>query len=294
MDSVHVATLTRDPSTSTTTTPSTALLHRSNSNSRNLSQPPFLANSLQNSEPFSDPEYIPARSKIRRRGNSFVTPHHPTINTASATPSQPTDVRPKTSDGPTSPWSRLSPTQTFNSNSYFTRSTGSDIRSPTIRRPPASRSSHGVATSSGPPPAISTQRAYSFDAPKPKRDSSGSIQSKLTPRALAQLDAANNNPQQSEEKELELSDKVQIQNKAMPTVTHTMDRERKRYSIENSRLATQRLSAQLDNANHILDAKSDKSSQEDLFLNIAQANVGDDDTIQQDRKVSLNFDLRRN
>ena len=35
-----------------------------------------------------------------------------------------------------------------------------DPRSPKTRRPPASRSSHGIETKSGPPPALSTQRSY--------------------------------------------------------------------------------------------------------------------------------------
>ena len=47
--------------------------------------------------------------------------------------------------------------------SYFSqhpRAGGNEPRSPQIRRPPASRSSHGIATKAGPPPALSTQRTY--------------------------------------------------------------------------------------------------------------------------------------
>jgi len=47
--------------------------------------------------------------------------------------------------------------------SYFTHqpdASDADPRSPQTRKPPASRSSHGIETKSGPPPALSTQRSY--------------------------------------------------------------------------------------------------------------------------------------
>lgn len=47
--------------------------------------------------------------------------------------------------------------------SYFSPqpgTSGNDPRSPQLRRAPASRSSHGIETASGPPPALSTQRSY--------------------------------------------------------------------------------------------------------------------------------------
>ena len=47
--------------------------------------------------------------------------------------------------------------------SYFPqhpRAGSNEPRSPQVRRPPASRSSHGIATKAGPPPALSTQRTY--------------------------------------------------------------------------------------------------------------------------------------
>ena len=50
--------------------------------------------------------------------------------------------------------------------SYFSlqpATSGFEPRSPFNRRPPASRSSHGIETSSGPPPALSTQRSYNAD-----------------------------------------------------------------------------------------------------------------------------------
>ncbi|KAL9126615.1 MAG: hypothetical protein Q9175_007888 [Cornicularia normoerica] len=52
--------------------------------------------------------------------------------------------------------------------SYFAPqpgASGSEARSPQSRRPPASRSSHGIETSSGPPPALSTRRSYNAEVP---------------------------------------------------------------------------------------------------------------------------------
>lgn len=52
--------------------------------------------------------------------------------------------------------------------SYFAPqpgASGSEARSPLNRRPPASRSSHGIETSSGPPPALSTRRSYNAESP---------------------------------------------------------------------------------------------------------------------------------
>lgn len=73
------------------------------------------------------------------------------------------------SNSSTPPQSRtLSPPLLPPGGSYFTSQpgdSGSEPRSPQIRRPPASRSSHGIETSSGPPPALSTQRSYTGDAP---------------------------------------------------------------------------------------------------------------------------------
>lgn len=51
--------------------------------------------------------------------------------------------------------------------SYFSPQPGAsgiDPRSPPTRRAPASRSSHGIETASGPPPALSTQRSYTGSA----------------------------------------------------------------------------------------------------------------------------------
>ncbi|CAD6584683.1 MAG: hypothetical protein ASARMPREDX12_003143 [Alectoria sarmentosa] len=52
--------------------------------------------------------------------------------------------------------------------SYFAQqpgASGNEARSPPNRRPPASRSSHGIETFSGPPPALSTRRSYNAESP---------------------------------------------------------------------------------------------------------------------------------
>ena len=52
--------------------------------------------------------------------------------------------------------------------SYFALqpgASGNEARSPPSKRPPASRSSHGIKTSSGPPPALSTRRSYNAESP---------------------------------------------------------------------------------------------------------------------------------
>lgn len=71
--------------------------------------------------------------------------------------------------GQTTPRSRiLSPPLLPSGASYFTPQpgvSGLEPRFPQNRRPPGSRSSRGIETSSGPPPALITQRSYTGEAP---------------------------------------------------------------------------------------------------------------------------------
>ena len=67
-----------------------------------------------------------------------------------------------------SPTSQILPPPLTPGGSYFAQqpgASGAKPQSPLNRRPPASRSSHGIETSSGPPPALSTQRSYNADSP---------------------------------------------------------------------------------------------------------------------------------
>lgn len=78
--------------------------------------------------------------------------------------------------------------------SYFLPQPGAsgiEARSPANKRAPASRSSHGIETSNGPPPALSTQRSYStedawrYPAPADQL----ALRPRLTHRALQGLAA---------------------------------------------------------------------------------------------------------
>ncbi|MCJ1436778.1 hypothetical protein MMC27_006160 [Xylographa pallens] len=80
--------------------------------------------------------------------------------------------------------------------SYFAihrPTSGTEARSPANKRPPASRSSHGIETSSGPPPALSTQRttAAHNDWTLPLPGDFPSILPSLTAKALMGLNAQN-------------------------------------------------------------------------------------------------------
>ncbi|MCJ1244102.1 hypothetical protein MMC30_001300 [Trapelia coarctata] len=87
----------------------------------------------------------------------------PTTNLAPT--SRAASVRSRSSNPPThklSPSPYASPAE-----SYFTTrptSSGIEARPPAQKRPPASRSSHGIETSTGPPPALSTQRTKSTES----------------------------------------------------------------------------------------------------------------------------------
>lgn len=96
-----------------------------------------------------------------------------------------------------SPKAGESPLRSALTGSYFALQPGSsdlEARSPAAKRPPASRSSYGIETFSGPPPALSTQRTYSTERVwrRPPATDPPAVCSRLTPRALANLDAANN------------------------------------------------------------------------------------------------------
>lgn len=93
--------------------------------------------------------------------------HHPPATTnvklnSAEFPKSQSDTRQRTRSSPSplqTTSSRLSPT----AGSYFAAQPGAsglEPRSPNNRRPPASRSCHGVETRSGPPPAFTTRGSY--------------------------------------------------------------------------------------------------------------------------------------
>lgn len=96
-----------------------------------------------------------------------TSPHHHRFKSVIPI-NPPTTVTPPTSgqQRPTSSPSSL-PGSTFSLStargSYLSSQPGSsgvESRSPANKRAPASRSSHGIATANGPPPALITQRSY--------------------------------------------------------------------------------------------------------------------------------------
>ncbi|KAL8759468.1 MAG: hypothetical protein Q9184_003612 [Pyrenodesmia sp. 2 TL-2023] len=112
-----------------------------------------------------------------RLGTSPTSPHHhhPTIihNPLSG----PQEQRPTSSPSalPTSTSAHSTVRGSYISNQPG--SAGGEARSPANRRAPASRSSHGIATADGPPPALITQRSYHGD---PWRNSLPTVQPNLT------------------------------------------------------------------------------------------------------------------
>lgn len=117
------------------------------------------------------PSALPSPTKSENKQFKFTTPSIPPRKTQTRKASGPLKS-PKVSgfhlireDQATTPTSAPIPTLTSPS-SYFKAqpsSSGPEPRSPPAKRPPASRSSHGIETSTGPPPALSTQRTLSQD-----------------------------------------------------------------------------------------------------------------------------------
>ncbi|KAI4093548.1 MAG: hypothetical protein LQ344_002774 [Seirophora lacunosa] len=112
-----------------------------------------------------------------------TSPHHHREFNASSPPATITSHQQRPTSSPSAfPATTKSPSTARPS--YFSLhsvSLGIEARSPATKRAPASRSSHGIATTNGPPPALITQRSYhaepwrtSFpnDPPKPAVDPS--------------------------------------------------------------------------------------------------------------------------
>ncbi|KAL8740386.1 MAG: hypothetical protein Q9190_006910, partial [Brigantiaea leucoxantha] len=99
---------------------------------------------------------ISSSPQQHQRFKSITTTSH--APTASLQPSQSTD-RPTSSPSSLQTSAATGPSH----GSYFSSqpaASGVELRSPPSRRAPASRSSHGIATTGGPPPALITQRSY--------------------------------------------------------------------------------------------------------------------------------------
>lgn len=110
-----------------------------------------------------------------------LTPHHHRNNSSTLIPlptnlpspppseiPNPNSRRPSSSPSPSpslqSPSTSHPPFTPSSSFSPLSAASGPDTRSPLTKRPPASRSSHGIETSTGPPPALITQRSYTAES----------------------------------------------------------------------------------------------------------------------------------
>ncbi|MCJ1482712.1 hypothetical protein MMC06_002878 [Schaereria dolodes] len=128
----------------------------------------------------TNPRHQPPAATRHSRGISLTTIYSPAATTNSSV------KRPSSSPSP------LSASRTPLVDSYFSlqpASSGIEARSPANKRPPASRSSYGIETSSGPPPALSTQRTYSKESiwRLPSTNETAVDYSLLSPRILATL-----------------------------------------------------------------------------------------------------------
>ena len=271
--------------------------------------------------------------QVRRRRASAAIPLSPA---RSFYDSPVAEDRPLTSSSSTQS-SFFTPTSPSISYSVLrSNNSGSELRSPLAKRPPASRSSHGIETSSGPPPALSTQRSQSLEgswkliSPEdktPKDTTSSTL--KLTLGALARLDAANTqgsrasstlvaslSPKISEQTRVEEGKSVdQAAKSPLKTkiekreaiggittsiqqdsqVTARMDKERKRYSMNEEKRQSRRLSGLFANGAQGIQGAHEgdsQSAQEDFFLHLANmVTPGDTETMDNNREHRSVSDL---
>lgn len=135
--------------------------------------------------PASQSVTLTTSTQLPSSANLTPTPHHDSVSSSATAPTPapappalpalpdpipsetPSTRRPRSSTSPSLSSSQSYHTTISLSNaSYFAQQAGAstiDPRSPSIRRQPASRSSHGIETSSGPPPALSTQRSHTTE-----------------------------------------------------------------------------------------------------------------------------------
>ena len=158
---------TRDNETSATSTPGSC-----RSRQRDESDTPSPSSRVQNKSGTRRPRsQSPLAKSANHPSSTAASHHHPEVTThvetGIADPSiftQETRQRTRSSPSPLQAVpSPLSPPVGY----YFAPQPGAsglEPRSPLNRRPPASRSSHGIETISGPPPALSTQRSYQGDS----------------------------------------------------------------------------------------------------------------------------------
>ena len=138
---------------------------RSNPSDVSESERSFVSAASVNNTSLSHPSNSESESPPPPPSSSSPQSHGPSDNSsASSNFEQPTPLVKSTLASPPA----YTPKSTCSPGSYFSlqpSTPGTEPRSPQSRRAPASRSSHGIETRSGPPPALSTQRSYNADSP---------------------------------------------------------------------------------------------------------------------------------
>ena len=180
--------------------------------------------------------------------------------------------------------------------SYFARqprASGLDARSPSIRRAPASRSSHGIETLSGPPPALITQRSYTGDNVwrytntvdlKEPIHQRPSINTRNTPSLADSDDLEQNSLEQSNEPEVDMASRRRARDR-LP-----MEDDQGEATLRGTDFQQLDEARLQDQMGHDQFERQSQSSHEDLFLNLARADStagGDSDRpySQQRRRV---------
>ena len=228
-------------------------------------------------------------NKTSRIGQS-AAPRHSAIGSAQLTSlntRQPSNTNHDLSAGPET----LSPSPSTaatllapQSASYFAHqpgASGNEARSPPSRRPPASRSSHGIETASGPPPALSTRRSYNAESPwrnpssDPRTTRPPIIHSASIDSVVTQTDNSANDSTESNTLEGAHQTRAQKSSTAEGGTIAMDGRYEVPPGIEEDRDSTLRI-----NGHNINSARHDRkdsgqqpsqSSHEDLFLNLARA-----------------------
>ncbi|MCJ1274443.1 hypothetical protein MMC21_002239 [Puttea exsequens] len=265
----------------------------------------------------SEKSFVSAESKTTRSGGkdgqsgasvalrSSSPQRHPQSqrSVAPANLTSPTSLASPTADSVTnsnpffattqvSPQSKpLSPTP-----SYFTPQPGAsglEPRSPQNRRPPASRSSHGIETFSGPPPALSTQRSYTGEAPwrnTPPISSRASYPQ--SPNATPSIDSIVNLTQTAPHEVFDYNPSVVARDaRSIPLSNDGPMATRRRSSGRRDETGDQDSTLRIHGEewerrkyNKNVVTKESISSNEDLFLNLARADSAVDG--EQSRSVS--------
>lgn len=245
--------------------------------------------------------------------------HHYLRNKSATVISTPTNASiPCPSDTSSAKRPASSPPTTLYSPSvstYFKQQPGGlgiDSRSPN-RRQPASRSSHGIETSSGPPPALITQRSYTTDSAwKQPTPPDGSHFSKYPPDTQKSIDLIINSVQSTaDEKDSAVNSKATSSVRRRPEMAgekkgmmavfertqsgHDEDQDSTLRCFDPGASTYSNFAANEKRSGHATNNDADeqtKSSHEDLFLILARSNSladNDKDATFKDerRRVSL-------